>query len=494
MTWTRHPLVLLASLAAGALLGALSPAGSDIAAFIGRLFGNLMELAALPLLGVATVFGVRNVVALPQRGRRLAGVLAMAALALLGCGLLGAFAAGGAGLGGHFDAAGLRALGELVQQAGGDAGRDVMRLRPSAAELAAQARGAGGLGAGAAVLAPSLGAGLDALDAGPPEAARGHLDNLFALLIDGRPAALIAAAFVFGLAFASLGRERNRVLAGQLEAVYRACERLIALALHLLPLLTFGLAAQIAATADARTVGLLGGPLLVLLAAGLPVGAVALAVICRAAGCTPWQALDALKAPLFVSLVAPSPVAAIPATIEALGARLGFARGLTELLVPAGAVLLRAGTALHTAAIVVFVATLYGEAPAPLMLAWIGLLAAVASVVAGPGQPFGALGAAALVLGWLHLPAEGLLPLLLLTDRICSGLRQMLGLFCLSGIVAHANLGLPAERRAFVPGAPSAPLGLVVTRRGLALALACVALAGVLSFVVGVGIGLRFAA
>jgi len=467
MSWTRHPLVLLASLLIGAALGALSPQASTVAALVGRLFGNLMELAALPLLGVATVFGVRNFIALPQRGRRLALMLGTAAIALWGCGLLGAFAGALAGLGRHLDDDALRGLGRLVQQTGGGAGRDVFALVPNAAERAAEA-------------------------AVGPERAR--LDNVFALMVQGNLPALVGCAAVFGLAFASLGRERNRVLAGQLEAVYRACERLIALAIHLLPLLALGLAAQITATLDAHTLALLAGPLLVLLGSGVAIALLALAEICRVARCGPLRALAALKAPMFIALVAPSPVAAIPATIAALSEKLGLARGITELLVPAGAVLLRAGTALHAAVIAVFVAGLYGHAPGLPMLAWIGTLAAAASLVAVPGGSVGGLAAAGALLGWLKLPGDALLPVLLLVDRLCVGPRQLVGTFCLGAIVARASAGLPSERRETASSAVSTALCLSLSRATLALAVGCVLLAAALSIVVGMGIGLRVGA
>lgn len=477
MAWTTHPLTLIGSLAGGALLGALSPADSALASaaaalgVAGRLFGQLMDMAALPLLVVAVTLGLRNLQALPHRGRRLLQVLAASAAALWACGLLGAVAGHWVGHGRDLDQAQRRSLGLQIQRAGGAAERLAIDLRPGPAE--------------SPELDPPVGAS--------PESAR--LDNAFAALVRGDLPAVLTGTLLFALALAALERPASQALANQLEAVYRTLEQLIAQTLHLLPLLACGMAAHVAASLDAELLALWGGLIATLGLSGLGVGLLALHHIARTAGCSPLQALAALRAPLLIGLLAPTATAAIPATIDALSRQLGLPRGLTELLVPTGAVFLRAGLALHTALIAVFTAGLYGLPLTALDLAWIGSLAAAAALWPAPGGSAGPLGAAALVLLWLRLPPEGVLPVLLLVDRLCVGLRQVIALLCLSVVCAQAARGLPAERRAAEAACTEevarAPLRVVCRGPIVALAAGCLALAGGLSTLIGIGVGLR---
>lgn len=489
MAWTTHPLTLVGSLASGALLGALSPADSLLAGVAaafgtaGRLFGQLMDMAALPLLVVAVTLGLRNLQALPHRGRRLLQVLATSVAALWACGLLGAAAGHWAGHGRDLDPAQRRSLGLQIQRAGGAAERLAIELRPSAAEPPEAS----------APPQPPSGVAPTSVDAQAP-----RLDNAFAALVRGDLPAVLTGTLLFALALAALERPASQALASQLEAVYRTLEQLIAHSLHLLPLLACGMAAHVAASLDAELLALWGGLIATLGLSGLGVGLLALHHVARTAGCSLLQALAALRAPLLIGLLAPTPTAAIPAAIDALSRQLGLPRGLTELLVPTGAVFLRAGLALHSALIAVFTAELYGLPLSAPDLAWIGSLAAAAALWPTPGATTAPLGGAALVLLWLRLPGEGILPVLLLVDRLCVGLRQVIALLCLGAVCAQAARGLPAERQAAeAAGADHTartPLRVVFSGPIVALAAGCLALAGGLSTLIGVGVGLRSAA
>ncbi|PXW97484.1 Na+/H+-dicarboxylate symporter [Sphaerotilus hippei] len=472
---TSHPLLLMACAVAGALLGMLSPAWSVAAGAIGRLAVNLLDMAALPLLGVATAFGLRKLMALPQRGRRAGLVLATAALTLWLCGLVGALAGQAAGLGRHLAPHELERLGQLVQQVGGQAEQTGVTLRPARHED----RHAG-------------------VQDDPPEdptaAQRSTVrlpDNVYATLARGELPAVMFCALAFGLAFAMLDRGRTQAFSVQLETIYRALERLIQQANHLLPLLVFGMAAHLAARTDTGTLILLGGLFGALLLASLFVGGLALALVCRQARCSTGQALAALKVPLLISLVSPSPVSAIPLTIDALSAKLGFARGVVELLVPTGAVFLRAGGAIHIAVVVVFVAQLYGRSLGPLELLLLGSMAAAAALTVTGTGPYGTLSAAAVVLAWLRLPPEAVLPVLLVVDRLCDGARNLTSLLCIAAVTAVVSGGLPSESRESPLPTAAGPVRLVIGRPAAAAALACVLLAGALSMLIGVGVGLR---
>ncbi|MFM2065547.1 MAG: hypothetical protein RLZZ584_456 [Pseudomonadota bacterium] len=459
LRWTHHPLTLLVALAAGGLLGRAIGPGGALTDLLDQVFSRLMQMAAMPIVMVSVVFGVRSALALPQRGRRLTLVVAGGLASVWLCGVCGALIGGG---GGAIGQAELVQIGALVERTGGSSELDVLALRP---ERAASA---------------------------PTGAPVRRADNVFAPLARGDLAVALGCALAFGLAVAALGRHAGQALTVQLEAVYRALERLIGITLHLMPLLAFSVALHVAAGLDAATLALLGRVLRPLALAALPVAALALALVCWGSRSGLLQVLDALKSSLMIALVAPSPVTVVPVAIDALSRQVGLARGITEVLVPAGSLLLRAGSALHAALVAVLVARLYGLAPDALDLLWIGTLAAAAALcVPAVDDTFGALGTSALALLWLQLPGEAMLPVLLLVDRVCVGPRQVLTVLCVCAVCAVAARGLAVDRPRAVPGAGKTSLmKITLGRSGVLLMLSCIIAACVLCVLAGIGVGM----
>lgn len=460
MAWSTHPLTLIACLLGGAVLGLFSPPGSGIVGLVGDIFSRLLEMAALPLLMVATAFGLRNLLGLPRPGRRLLMLVVGGMAAMLIAGLAGALLAQLSGPGRNLPPQEQEALGELILKVG--AASESIALDPEKGGEAA------------------------------PPADSGVPDNVFSVLVNADLAGMLLCALLFGLAFATQPREASKDLARQLEAIYRTLEILIGKANLLLPLLAFCMAAQITSSIGLDTLSLLGHLLETLFLASLVPAVLALALICRHARCTPWQALDALREPLIIGFAAPTPAAAIPSAIDALSRRLGFSRGIAELLVPTGSIFLRAGLALHTAVIAMFVAQLYEQAMTPASWILVGTQAAVAALVLNPsGQP-SALAPAALVLLWLQLPAEAVLPVLLLADRLCQGPRQILSLLCIGALTAQVSGGLPSEKREQqITLNVMGPWRLALTQRTLGTVVACIIAAGCLATLAGIGTGMR---
>lgn len=462
MAWSSHPLTLIACLLGGAVLGLFSPPGSGLVGIVGDVFSRILEMAALPLLMVATAFGLRNLLGLPRPGRRLLMLVVGGLAVMLIAGLAGALLAQLSGPGRNLSPQEQQALGELILKVG------------AAGESTA----------------------LDPEEGGDPAAAAptvsGMPNNVFSVLVRADLAGMLLCALLFGLAFAAQPREASRDLARQLEAVYRTLEVLISKANLLLPLLAFCMAAQITASISLDTLYLLGKLLQTLFLASLLPAVLAIVLICHHAHCTPWQALGALREPLTIGFVSPTPVAAIPSAIDALSRRLGFSRGLAELLVPTGSIFLRAGLALHTAVIAMFVAQLYAQPMTPASWILIGAQAAVAALVLNPSGQQSALAPAALVLLWLQLPAEAVLPVLMLADRLCQGPRQILSLLCIGALTAQVSGGLPSEKRELQTTAKvMGPWRLALTQRTLCTLLAGIIIAGCLVTLAGIGTGMR---
>lgn len=463
MNWLSHPLLLLACVLAGSVVGIVSPALAAALELPGQLASAVLEMAAMPLLVLATVFGLRNLMTLPQRGRRLARLLLLAALSLWIAGLLGTFTGALLRTGQALDDAERRAFGTLLQQTGGKAERtEIELLAPSAQPTAEEP--------------------LFALPA-----------NAYATLVKGDLPGSIWCTLVLALPFALMPRERGQALAALLEPVYRTLEQLVQHINKLLPLLAFGMAAHLGAQLSWEVLRLLGGLLGALLLSSAGVITLALLLVARQTGVGMLELLAAMKAPMLTALVAPTPVTSIPATISALTERLGLSRGIVELVVPVSTALLTAGSALQAGLITVFVSQLYELVPGPLLLIWIGTLSALAALLARADDTGGALAPAALVMLWLQLPSEAVLPVLLLIDGLSRSLRQLTSLACIAATCALLSGDLLSQRREWTPdpSTESRALQFTLTRGMAAAIVACVLGAGLLSALAGIGVGLR---
>lgn len=461
MTWTRHPAFLIACLVVGSLAGVISPDLARALAVPGQLAGALLEMAALPLVLTATAFGLRNVLALPHPVRRLSMGLAFAVVSLWLAGLTGAATGALLAPGKMLDENSREDFGRLIQKVGGAAERtEVALLAQPVPE--------------------------------PPKDLPGLPENAFAAMVQGNLPAMLWCTLLLSLPFVLMPRERSQPLAQLLEAIYRTLEQLIHLSNRLLPLLAFGMAAHLSAQLEWTTVRLLAPLLGAMLIGACVICSIALWLVANQASHSLGKVLFAMRAPLLVAFLAPSPAAAMPNTIDALSGRLGLSRGVAELVVPAGCTLLVAGSAAQAALIAVYVAHLYDQVLSPAQLVWIGSLAAGASVITRSTST-GTLAPAALVLLWLRLPAEAVLPVLLLIDGLTRGMSQVTALCCVAATSAWLARGLPSERLepASTISAPTRPWQLTLSRAMAVTVLVCVLCAALLSTLAGIGMGLR---
>lgn len=460
-----NPLVLLACLTAGVLTGWVWPATTAVTTPITQAGLALLNMAAMPLIIVGTAFGLRQTLSLPRRGARLMMLFVVAWLVLWGCAQLGAIAAHGAGIGQALDASTLQEMGALVQRTGGEAESTALQLFRDQADAPA-----------------------------PAKSSLVLTDNFFASLVRGDLPALLLGTIFFGAAFAVQQHTASQAMASQMEAVYRGLEIVIRLINRSLPVLVFGMAAQFVSLADPQTLRMMGQFLGLFMTLVLVLGGVALMLVRRYTQATLLEVLGALKYPMLLSLASASPVAAIPATIEALSARLGLPRGMVDLLVPASAVFLRAGAALHFSLLTVFVAHLYGHPLGAQELVLVAVMASVAALASAGSPALVSLGFASLAVGVLELPFEAVFPLFVAIDLLCEGPRNLLSVLCCSVVVTIVCGGLPSERLAASaehPVAPAGPVRFVLSTRAALLALICLATAALLSTLMGVGLGLR---
>ena len=459
--------VLLFCLVAGSVAGVYAPSLGQFAYVIGQIYLSIVSMAAIPLLVVATFFGLRQTMTLPLPGRRMLMIAGIALLMVVTCAGTGLAFGWIAAPGTQLDAETRAHLGALVLEQGGNGSNVEMRLL-----------------------------GDDSL-----EQAKGHLlksvvpDNFFRALAEGQSLGILSCALLFGMGFAALSGTQNNTLNHLFEGAYRALELIITRANILLPIVAFGMAAHILAQSQWLTIKAMGGFLLHFIALAMLLSAIAIGVIHQRGNQPLLRVLQHLKTPVLVSLVSSSTTASIPHTIEAMSARLGFSRGIVELVVPTASVFLRAGSALYYVLLTLFVANLYDRS---LNASDIGMICAGATVAAFASAGNNSLtnvGYAGIVLSMLQLPIEAALALFVAIDLICEGPRNLLSLLAACALIAIVSAGLPSERIATQDASsgvvPDRPLRFVFNKANIALLTSGSIVAALLILLIGVSIGVR---
>ncbi|MFL9921722.1 cation:dicarboxylase symporter family transporter [Paraburkholderia fungorum] len=468
-TLSLSTLGLLLCLAVGGLCGVFAEPVGAFAYFIGQLYLSIVNMATIPLLVVATFFGLRQVLALPRPAVRVGTIFGLAVVLIVLCAIGGTLTGVLMMPGQHLSAAAHAQLGELVLKSASDAEEVRVTLFDHASHAAS--------------------------DAGTFDLQALFPDNFYRVLAEGRSLGILTGTILFGMAFATLSRDRSNMLNSVFEGVYRALEIIIAHANLLIPVLAFGVAAHLTSHTQRATLSAMGGFLLCFLLATLLLGGFALAMIAARSDRPLAQVLRGLKAPLLVGLTSGSATAPIPHTIEAMSTELGFSRGVVELVVPFGSVFLRAGSALYFALATVFVANLYERPLDAGDIVLIGAAAAVAAFISAGQNGVATVGYAGVVLSLLHLPVEAVGVLFVTIDLICEGPRNVLSLLSVCAVIALVSAGLPSERTQNTDGYGGAEPGQVLqfafTRAQLVLAGGCVAVAASLIVLMGIGVGAR---
>jgi Na+/H+-dicarboxylate symporter len=462
-------LLLLLCVLLGSLAGALAEPLGEAAYAVGQVYISIVTMAAVPLLVVAMFFGLRQLMALPRPLVRI-GTMLMLAIALVAlCAFIGTLAGIAAAPGSHLSEAAHADLGRLILSSSSDAGELRMALFSQGLQAAGDHR-------------------LALTEVVP--------DNFYRALANGRVLGILTCTIFFGMAFAALSTEQTKVLNGIFETIYRALETLIDYANLLLPVLVFGTAAHLVAHTPREILSAMGGFFSVFLVSAAALSCVALAAIALRADVSFGRAVACLRAPMLVGFTSGTPTAAIPHAIEAMSAKLGFSRGVAELVVPFGAVFLRAGSALYYALVASFVANLYGNSLDFMDCVMICAAATIAAFASAGRNGVGGIAAAGIALSWLRLPVEAALVVFVAIDLICDGPRNLLSLLSTCAVVALATVGLQADRSAraqssATPIGDSVVVRLAFTRAQLAVVAGCAVVAASLIVVMGIGVGAR---
>lgn len=398
--WATHPAVVLLSLLAGGALGLGAPALAAPLGIVGDVYVDLLKMVVLPFMASAITFSVQ----------KLASVGGAAALARRTALVFTAMMAG------------VVAIGIAVTQP------VLGRSEPSAQQMERYGKLVGPEAVGGAAAIDIDGAP-EPERTGTAQALREALipSNVFAALAQGESLKALVFAMLFGLALGSLdpARTARAGLAGGLETVYHACQQLNRwLSLPLPVALACMCASQLARTGLEPLLAMLG--FLSLLGIGSAIAlALSVKLLWWRSGRALREVMAALRAPFAMALATRNSAACMPAMIETLVERLGFARERVELVVPLAVSLLRLGPALYYACATLFIAHLYGRS---LPAADLALVAAGSVLAAGASAGMTGLvtvSLTSLVCGHLGLPWEAALVLFLAVDPLADMLRTL---------------------------------------------------------------------
>ncbi|WP_332851541.1 cation:dicarboxylate symporter family transporter [Duganella sp. S19_KUP01_CR8] len=454
----QHPATLLGAMLLGGWIGTLFPGSAPLLAAVSMLYLSLIQMAALPFVILAVYFGLQRLPSEPGAGVRLARLAGMALLAMLLCAVVGVLAASLAGAGSGMSAAQTAALGKLALRS---ESQFTMTMR----------------GADDAAASWDIGALV-------PE-------NFFGVLAYGSLPSVLIGVLCFGAAVSVQDPHRSAQLSGIFEGMYRALESLVNRFNTLLPAAAFVLAAAATASAGVEAIVLLGSFLATFLAAAFAVCAAAIAIICWKLNKSPWLVLMALREPITVCLFSPVAVAAVPGFIQGMSVRLGFSRGMVELVSPIAPVFIKAGEAMFFAVLAIFIANLYHHALSAADIALICALSWAAAL-----WSVGIAGVKSVLLGGfvmasLGLPLEAVLPVFMLVEVLCEGPRNLLSFLISSALIALVADGLYINNEQDSEVWHPSTLKLVFTRKQALSVLFLLLIALFTVFCAGVGYGLR---
>jgi len=458
----QSPAWLLIALLAGTAFGAWAALPMTWITVIGQGYIAVLNMLGLPLIVLSVWSGLRQWVIQPGSARRLLAITAGAVMAMLLFALLGAV------------------IATLFATGGG--------LAPDAAQA---------LGRLAVEVEPRVGVALSQADTPADEVPawdRIVPDNGYHALAYGTLASALIGVLFFGVGLAAQPSERHRAFLALAQGVQRGLEILVERVVRLLPLFAFALAASVVHNLGPNTIVQLQGFVLPLVLAVMAVVFVAVTTVARRSATSSARVLVALRAPMVVALFSSGPAAAVPALIDALCNQLGFRRDLLALAAPLLPTFLRVGDAVFLAVLTVFVAHLYGKTFTPLevlMVAAAATAMALASVALASGWT---LAAAGLLLAWLELPFEALLPTFVLLEVLTAGLRNVVSVLTVAPLLALLVRDLrphpPASAEVPMPQVASLYALVLHGRQALALA-ALLGLALITAWLAGVGVGLR---
>lgn len=227
---------------------------------------------------------------------------------------------------------------------------------------------------------------------------------------------VVLFAIILGIALVSLPPRDSTPLLSLLGSLQQVCMAVVRWAMKLAPFAVFGLMARL--TASIGLEALLGmGIYVCTVIAGLFAMMIAYVIIAWVlGGHSPGRFLGGIRGVALLAFSTSSSAAVMPLSIKAAEEKLSARPSTTQLIIPLGATLNMAGTALYQGVATIFLAQVFGVTLGTGELALL-VVTAVAASIGSPATPGVGIVILSMVLSSVGVPAAGI-ALIIGVDRI----------------------------------------------------------------------------
>ncbi len=235
--------------------------------------------------------------------------------------------------------------------------------------------------------------------------------------------AIVMLAVMVGIAARQARRDRVEPLLNGLAGALEVAMTIVRWAMYLTPFAVFGLIAQMVMRTGLETIG--GMVVYVLtVAAGLALVLMLYLVLVSVFGrMNPVHFLSQIGSVQLLAFSTSSSAAVMPLSIETASTKLGVSRANADMLIPLGATMNMAGTALYQAVAILFLAQMTGvDLTSAQIFGVVSTL--VVSAIGAPGTPGVSVAILTSVAAGLGIPMEGMV-LIMGVDRILDMARTV---------------------------------------------------------------------
>ena len=274
--------------------------------------------------------------------------------------------------------------------------------------------------------------------------------NPFAAASSGALLPLIVFTALFAAAATTLAEEPRERLVGLADAVGDALIKLVWWILWTAPIGIFGLAAPVTAQLGWGLIGSLAVFIIsVVVGLGIFVGLVYVPLLKLVGGIGPVRFLQGTFGAASIAFSTTSTAAALPVTLEETRENLGVSEGTVDLVIPLGASMYRAGSALFQGAAIIFLAHLFDVSIPPAAIGGAILATFLVALTVAPVPSSGVVTLAP-ALDTIGVPLSGL-TILLGVDRIPDMFRTTVNLLGQITTAVLVDRWAPAKSESSTP-------------------------------------------
>lgn len=235
--------------------------------------------------------------------------------------------------------------------------------------------------------------------------------------------AIVILAILLGIACRQVKPERVTGFLNFFQGLLEIAMLIVKWAMYLTPYAVLGLSAQLIAEVGFSSITGMSLYMLTVVLGLAGVMVLYLLLVALLAGSSPWSFLKSIAAVQLLAFSTSSSAAVMPLSIETATSKLGVPASRADLIIPLGATMNMAGTALYQAVAVLFLAQMVGvELTTAEIVTVVATL--VLSSIGAPGTPGVSIAILTTVVASLGIPSDGMV-LILGVDRLLDMCRTV---------------------------------------------------------------------